>query len=537
MLAGTSSLYHSRSGGCCKHTGGRRAPTLCRALPATFLLVPLLACESGGTAQVDPASIESAIPPGPITYPIVVSRDSRRILDGDGRVVFFHGEAAWSLVVQLTLPEAEQYLDDRRAKGFNAIYLNLIEHAFSNQQPPWLNRLGEPPFRDTLPDGALDLTTPNEAYWSHVDTILELSRARSIVVIAFPAYLGFNHGAEGWAQDLRSNGLARVAWYGAWLGGRYGSQPNLIWSFGGDSGPITGHSDLTDHVNALAWGIRSKDPKHLMTAHSSRNRSAADDYNQPWLDINSTYAAYAVRRGPPTIASRLRVDYERRPARPFLFLEGHYENEHGVRAAEVRAQAYWAVLGGASGHFYGNWPTWAFGAAAEFGDDRRLSWKAALRLEGAQDMVHLGDLLRSRCFEALIPDYERRLIAGYRSTPTASDHLGAAWGSDGSTAIVYLQNTHRLIIDLRVIRDSLARVWWFDPKTGKATHDSDVETEDLHVFVPPQEGDWVLVIDALSKHLPPPGTPTGTAHRCTHLTSRQSAPTGSQPYRLAGFGP
>ena len=54
------------------------------------------------------------------------------------------GNAAWSLIAQLTREEVDLYLDDRRARDFNTILVSLIEAKFATNAPA--NAYGEPPF-------------------------------------------------------------------------------------------------------------------------------------------------------------------------------------------------------------------------------------------------------------------------------------------------------------------------------------------------------------------------------------------------------
>jgi hypothetical protein len=51
-------------------------------------------------------------------------RRRRRLLDTDGRPFLVQGDTAWSLIANLDYADAIRYLDDRRAKGFNAIIVN-----------------------------------------------------------------------------------------------------------------------------------------------------------------------------------------------------------------------------------------------------------------------------------------------------------------------------------------------------------------------------------------------------------------------------
>lgn len=80
----------------------------------------------------------------PPVFPLKVSADQRYLVDLNKNPFLLIGDSPWSLIVEPTPAQAERYLDDRKAKGFNALLVNLLEHKFSTQ-PPKL-RDGTPPF-------------------------------------------------------------------------------------------------------------------------------------------------------------------------------------------------------------------------------------------------------------------------------------------------------------------------------------------------------------------------------------------------------
>ena len=143
----------------------------------------------------------------PVTFPVAVTPDRRRLVDAAGRPVLIQGDAAWSLIANLTLAEAERYLDARQAQGFNAVIVSLIERLFSADPPR--NRAGDEPF--TVPG---DFRTPAEPYMAHAERVLELCRQRGILVFLAPTYLGyhdphypgFGGRSEGWYEEVLANG-------------------------------------------------------------------------------------------------------------------------------------------------------------------------------------------------------------------------------------------------------------------------------------------------------------------------------------------
>ena len=111
-------------------------------------------------------------------YPVRVAADHRHLVDQSGAPFLIHGDTPWSLIVGLTRQEAEQYLENRRRKGFDSIIVNLIEHKYRGP----VNRYGEGPF--TTPG---DFSTPNEKYFEHADWVIRKAAEKGIQIFLRPS--------------------------------------------------------------------------------------------------------------------------------------------------------------------------------------------------------------------------------------------------------------------------------------------------------------------------------------------------------------
>lgn len=151
-------------------------------------------------------------------FPISVSQNGRYLQDANGRPFLLVGDAAWSLIVGLNREDVTLYLADRRARGFNAIVVNLLEHVSPK------NAYGQAPF---LTAGSFN--TPNEAYFEHADWVIREATAQGFLILLVPAYLGFNGGHEGWYQDMLASGPESLRHYGDYIGRRYGKLSNILW--------------------------------------------------------------------------------------------------------------------------------------------------------------------------------------------------------------------------------------------------------------------------------------------------------------------
>jgi len=180
---------------------------------------------------------------------------------------------------------------------------------------------------------------------------------------------------------------------------------------------------------------------------------------------------------------------------PFFMIESVYEGEHNSSEVQVRRQAYWAILCGGFGNMLGNKPLWDFD----------LGWQAAMEAPGSMSMMYWGKLFRSRPWFDLVPDQEHMVVKAGLGEFWGSDYLGAARTADGSTIIAYMPTARPITVDMTKLLPGLAKAWWFDPRTGKASLVGTYAAAGERDFAPPGQGDWVLVLDAAAKQLREPG--------------------------------
>lgn len=421
----------------------------------------------------------TAAPPAG-TWPLTVSGDGRRVLTAAGASWQGNGDTPWSLIVQTDATSLATYLDDRQAKGVNAVLCNLLEHQYSSQSPAWENQAEDAPFGSTVDGSHLDFTDPNEAYWAWVDTVLEACRARGITVFCTPAYLGFGHGGEGWAAEVNANGVERMATYGAWLGARYADQPNLVWVMGGDAAADlsgSGGYDLTAHENALAAALAAADGAKLFTAHSGRTLSSVDSYDQAWLNLNASYATNAADVYSEVDASWQQV------AKPTFLIEANYYT--GNDQAQ-RQQAYVALLGGGVAHFMGIEGLWQMSTG----------WESLLDSYGSTSLPYIARLQAARDLPSLTPDPDRTVVTAgwdYPAVRASSEQLVAY--TVGSS----------LTVDRSQFTAGTYRVRWYDPATGETTSEADATMgSGSQTFAPPSGGERVLLLDLASLGLGAP---------------------------------
>jgi hypothetical protein len=436
------------------------------SVPRLLAAIIFAVAIAGGARAADPA------------YPVKISANHRYLVDQNNRPFLIQGDAPWSLIVGLDKPDVDIYLRNRQARGFNTLMVNLLEHKFAKHAPN--NVFGEGPF--TTPG---NFSTPNEKYFAYADWVIRKAGEYGMQVLLAPIYLGYKGTDEGWIEETLQNGPAKCLDYGLYLGKRYRDFDNIIWLIGGDRNP---ESALED-VDLIAMGIKENDHRHLMTAHCAPENTAMDQYaGGRWVDLNTTYAYGLVH-------DSLLANYNFKPTMPFFLIETTYEGEHNASAVQIRRQAYWADLAGSTGQFVGNRPIWLFDPG----------WKEALDAPGSQDMARLNYLFHSRPWEQLVPDERHEVVTGGLGEFHGLDTLMAARAEDRSTVIAYLPTSRKVTVDMSKLSGSNARVWWFDPRTGKSSAAGEFPTTGARDFTPPGEGDWVLVLDDAGRQLSAPG--------------------------------
>jgi hypothetical protein len=434
------------------------------------VVLSALACSEGGSSGGSGGGEE----PGAgsdATLPLDVSSDGRHLQGDNDEWWLVTGDAAWSLLVALNEAEAEHYFEDRRARGFNTVLVSLIDRSGP------ANANGDPPFLT-----ANDFTTPNEAYFAHVDRILDRAAAKNMLVALAPAYLGDDCGSDGWCQQILAQPVSAMESYGHFLGDRYRDRTNILWVHGGDT--RASEHGVNSRVNALANAIMDRAPAHLHTAHCSRHESGIECYDQPWLDVNTVHSSCGES------LPEVREARARRPAQVFFHIEGNYEGA-GPDLGCLIDQYAWSVLGGGVGHVFGNTPLWHFSDG----------WEGELDSDGSQAMAHLEDLFESRAWFRLRPELDDDvLVSG------GGDGTAAAMTSGRETVMIYTDSPRTVVVDIGDLAGTRVQAWFFDPADGSSI-DFGIEIPGLfdeEAYDLPRRG--VLVIDDADALLAAPGT-------------------------------
>ncbi|MGD0613816.1 MAG: DUF4038 domain-containing protein [Verrucomicrobiota bacterium] len=428
-------------------------------------------------------------------YPLKSAPGGRYLIDQNGKPFLMVGDAAHSLIVNLSESDAATYMIDRKAHGFNTIVIYVLCN-FDRADGSTLD--GILPFTGKITSSTnYDLTTPNETYFKRVDDMVNIAATNGLMVILDPIE------TSGWLATMDSNGTTKCHTYGQYLGNRYKSFTNVMWQSGNDFQTWANSSDDAV-VLAVAGGILSVATNQLQTIELNYLLSSSlDDSN--WdsiVGINFVYTYY------PTYAEVLHA-YNQSTI-PVIMGEANYEfetnpNTDGGSTSNLRRQEYWTLLSGATGQLYGNHYLWSFISG----------WQSHMDTIGATQFQYSTALFSPRTWYNLIPDTSHSIVtAGYGTFSSsggvgANNYVTAAGTPDGGLVMAYIPATQAITVNMSKLSGvSIAR--WYDPTSGTFTNisGSPFSNTGSEKFTPPSKNssggqDWVIVIEK-NIVIPPP---------------------------------
>ncbi|WP_106829946.1 glycoside hydrolase family 140 protein [Parabacteroides pacaensis] len=421
---------------------------------------------------------------------LTISQNGRFLSHIDGTPFFYLGDTAWELLHLLNETDVEKYLENRRTKGFTVIQTVILSEFDGLTIPNHNNQL---PLLKNNPD------KPNEAYFKWIDKIIQIAEEKGLFIGLLPTW--GDKVDKQWGKGPVIFNKTNAFKYGQFLGNRYKNYPNIIWINGGDR---NGGNNI-EVWDALAEGIKSKDPNHLMTFHPLGEESSSTWFhNRNWLDFNSFQSGHAQRSY--DIYNYLVVrDYNKQPIKPCIDMEPRYE-DHPVcwlpetygwfDDVDVRQSLYWSLFSGTCGYTYGCHPVWQFKT-----DQRtplgfaRHNWQEAINFTGAGDVIHARRLLESYDYYSRVPDQSIILWEQKFATNIAVATRGNGY------AFVYLPNGYDMEVSLeRIPGAKQLMLKWFNPRTGEITPIKTIPAKGKYWAKSPKAGrgnDWILIMEAI----------------------------------------
>jgi hypothetical protein len=434
-----------------------------------------------------------------IDGPIKVHPENRYLMTSEGKPFFWMADTAWELFHRLDENEATAYLDFRKSQGFNVVQAVVLAE---------LDGINSPNANGDLPFSNLEKWEYNEAYFRHVDRIIDLALQRGIHIALLPTW-GDKLFKDSWGIGPEIFTPETAYSYGKWIGKRYSNRKNLVWVLGGDRNPRKDSQDI-EVWNEMAKGIlESQNPQNpiLITFHPQPTEPGGSSnwfHQAEWLDFNMHQTGHCPNQ--PTY-EKISHDLALSPDKPTIDGEPMYEEhpkcfnakELGYsEAADIRKIMYWNVFAGAAGQTYGCHAVWQMYDLDKKPVNGPLKpWNLSLDLEAANQVKHLKNLLLSRPYFDRIPD--QSLVA---ENP-CSEPIIATRNVKGSYAFLYSSEGQVINFVPEKMNGENFKLIWFDPRTGveiKMNKTYSKSEAPYPPFLPPSSGrgnDWVLIVDAL----------------------------------------
>lgn len=463
-------------------------------LASTTYNYAVSAYDSAGDASAtsSPLSATTAQTTGSrtIALPLKASANKRYLVDQNGTPVLLVGDSPHTLFANISESSATQYFRDRAAHGVNALWAEILVNAALAGRSDGSTYDGIVPF--TTPN---DFSTPNPAYFQRVDDMVHLAGQYGITIFLD----AFEN--DGWTNIVEQNGPTKDYNFGAYLGNRYKSFPNIVWIIGNDF--QTWNSNPTDNADALAiiQGILSADKNHLLATELNFNMSGSLDNSllAPYTSLAGAYTYF-----PPYY--EVKSQYNNAQMAPVFLEESYYEGDsygnlspNTATPLMLRKIAYQSMLSGSTaGYMYGS-IYWKF----------QSGWQTGIDSAGAADLARWGSFFNSIAFYNLAPDQSHAFVTAGYGTPSGNNtgnietdtYVTAAITSDGTLGIAYLPSASTSISVNMAAFSGSVKAQWYDPTSGFRTpvSGSPFSNSGSQSFNAPGsnstgDADWVLLL-------------------------------------------
>jgi hypothetical protein len=436
----------------------------------TSITVPVPTAATSGNVVVTvngTASNGVAFTVTTVKFPIKASANGRYFTDSNGVAWIMMADAGHHIVPAIPQSSWAAYLADRVKDGFNTVDLYAMCAGGGGTCPnSGAAYDGTLPFTTGTDPTTYDLSTPNSAYWSKVDTLVSDAAADGLVVMLNPIPWGNNFGST-----LQNNGATKDYNFGVFIGNRYKGYSNIVWQIGEDFDlsnlPSSSNVNLVAQVMA---GIKAADPNHIMSVELNYNRS----YSTQASSLNATYAAnltYDFVYDYYETYDYVLAAYNSTPALPVFMGEANYETANNTGALSgstnafiTRMQSWWTMTSGGAGFEFGN----------EHVNHFDSSYQTNLDTTATLQQKYILQLFDQYPWWTFAPDQTHAVVtAGYGSYNGNNENLFTAtyatttW--DGSsTSITYTPVATTLKVNLGVFSKPVS-AYWYDPTTGSST--------------------------------------------------------------------
>eukprot|EP00958_Prasinococcus_capsulatus_P011130 scaffold1093_cov359-Prasinococcus_capsulatus_cf.AAC.18 len=441
----------------------------------------------------------------PVVGPLKVDEGARHLSKADGTHFGFAADTPWQLLNDLKFEQAVEFISIRIAQGFTTLQMTCL---------PWIpndvNAYGQKPF---VCDNCY--TAPNEAFWSHVDAVLQ--HMESVGMVAYLVVMW----ADGYSAAVSEQDHYNM---GHFVGSRWKGLTNIIWVLGGDNLCCTNKVKFEQ----MFEGIRDAGRHPASTGRGGLDILQHPDFvRRSGLSQCATKTSSAAGAAPVLVVWLTRYAYTS-TNKPIVLVETYYEKSQNIDAgdwdslhlpdsAQFRSFPWAARVSGSFGEGYGAWMIWL--------EAKDGVWQNDINLPGA---IHIAQQMRTILHfvdeTTLVPENDGSwnapapIIGGSCDYPLGTSHwsgknpscIFSSISHEQKQAIVYFDplrdgQYNCATINTAFFPSGATAVWW-DPVSELPFSAISLADGQIQTVCPPGAsseadwpGEWVLLVNPSGK--------------------------------------
>jgi uncharacterized protein DUF4038/collagenase-like protein with putative collagen-binding domain len=430
------------------------------------------------------------------------------------------GDAVWALCGNVGRwssgawqADYDTYLATRAGQGFTVVYtkpMGTVQSGNIDSNGGTFDSLF--PFQGGTPSTGVAGANPSSgltsSYWARIDYFLASALAKGITV--FLNAIGYSSDFDSGPGPLAGKSGSEFQSYGAAIGARYASQPNLVWMVADDY-----FGDNDSLISSFLTGLRGAGAAQPVTIENYPETTSRRD------DSASASLAWGAANGQFNFCYSYNVTYfmiEKAylESSPVTVIQGDgyfYQGSSSYSTSPAydraaRQDAWHALSSGARGIIIGDEAVWQWASTAQASVANNWWQKnSAGKIRAAIEALPGWHLL--------VPDTSSALVTAGRGThatgltsgggggqyePAVTDSYVTAsrtpdGGSGSSLALVYLSHATTITIDQTKMAAGYTASW-MDPVTGALTGTAPGSTYTSSGSNSQGEPDWALVLQA-----------------------------------------
>jgi len=406
----------------------------------------------------------------------------------DGTPFFWMACTAWNGALKSSEEEWDQYLTDRKNKGYNTIQFVTTQWRGGD-----MDRDGRVAFTGS---GRIEL---NIEFFQRLDQ--KVDRINEFGLVAAPVLL--------WALPSITGRYLSPGYYlpheeaillAKYMVARYGGN-QVVWILGGDGEYLKAYEQ---HWKEIGRGVFEEGKHQGIVAQHPHGRSWIGKayVEEDWLDILGYQSSHSTSQGTVDWINKgpMVEDWDQIPAKPIMNLEPIYEEIYeNVTALDVRQATWWSLFSTpVSGVTYGANGIWPWLREGESILNHRdapwtSTWSESLKLPAGTQIPYSKKFFEGFDWWDLTPAHEE-LLVDQPGDDQYNTFVSMLRSPDYTTLLVYFPSQLDIKIFNRLGLEYSAR--WFDPLKGTFLNATIQREDNLIKISQTKDQDMILVLES-----------------------------------------